>query len=123
MWRVWPRRRWRCLDPIQSDSGMATLRRPRWRRPRRRRGAAKRRRDVPKIRSRVLPDGRRRYSFRVDTGRGPDGRRIQEHRTFDRRVDAVAELARIMSESGRGLYVRPSRETLAEHLDAYLEGA
>ena len=30
---------------------------------------------MPKIRSHTLPDGRRRYSFRVDTGRGPDGRR------------------------------------------------
>jgi len=78
---------------------------------------------MPKIRSRVLPDGRRRYSFRVDTGRGPDGRRVQEHRTFDRRADAVAELARIMSESGRGLYVRPSAETLGEYLDGWLPAA
>lgn len=78
---------------------------------------------VPEVRSYTGPDGRKRYWFRVDTGRGPDGRRIQQRRTFGRRADAVAELARIMSESGRGLYVRPSRETLAEHLDAYLEGA
>jgi integrase len=78
---------------------------------------------MPKIRSHTLPDGRRRYSFRVDTGRGPDGRRIQEHRTFDRRSDAVAELARIMNESGQGVYVRPSRETLGEYLDGWLQGA
>ena len=78
---------------------------------------------MPKIRSYTLPDGRRRYSFRVDTGRGPDGKRIQEYRTFDRRADAERELARIQHESGQGTYVRPSRETLAEHLDAYLEGA
>jgi integrase len=78
---------------------------------------------VPKIRSHALPDGRRRYSFRVDIGRGPDGKRIQEHHTFDRRADAVAELARIVTEAGRGLYVRPSQETLSEHLDGWLEGA
>jgi integrase len=78
---------------------------------------------MPKIHQHTLPDGRKRYSFRVDTGRGPDGRRVQEYRTFDRRADAVAELARIMNESGQGTYVRPSRETLGEHLDAYLEGA
>jgi integrase len=58
----------------------------------------------------------------VDTGRGLDGKRIQEHRTFDRRSDAVAELARIMTEAGRGLYVRPSQETLGDHLDGWLEG-
>lgn len=77
---------------------------------------------MPKIRSHALPDGRRRYSFRVDTGRGPDGKRIQEHRTFDRKQDAVAELARIMTEAGRGLYVRPSQETLGDYLDGWLEG-
>lgn len=78
---------------------------------------------MPRIHSRTLPNGRKRYSFRVDTGRGPDGKRIQEYRTFDRRSDAVAELARIVTEAGRGLYVRPSQETLSEHLDAWLEGA
>ncbi|HEV8279813.1 MAG TPA: tyrosine-type recombinase/integrase [Streptosporangiaceae bacterium] len=78
---------------------------------------------MPKIRSHTLPDGRRRYSFRVDTGRGPDGKRIQEYRTFDRRADAVAVLARIMTETSRGLYIRPSDETLGEYLDGWLEGA
>jgi integrase len=59
----------------------------------------------------------------VDTGRGSDGRRVQEYRTFDRRSDAVKALARIQHESGQGTYVRPSRETLGEYLDTYLEGA
>ena len=78
---------------------------------------------MPKIHSRTPPDGSRRWSFRVDVGRGPDGKRVQEYHTFTRRGDAVAELARIMTEAGRGLYVRPSQETLGEHLDAWLEGA
>jgi integrase len=78
---------------------------------------------MPKITARTLPDGRRRYSFRVDTGRDPDGRRVQEYRTFDRRDDAVKALARIQHEHGQGTYVRPSRETLGEYLDTYLEGA
>jgi integrase len=78
---------------------------------------------MPKIRSHTLPDGRRRYSFRVDTGRGPDGKRIQEYRTFDRRADAERELARIQHQSAQGTYVRPSRETLGEYLDGWLEGA
>jgi integrase len=77
---------------------------------------------MPKISSHTLPDGRRRYSFRVDTGRGPDGKRLQEHRTFGRKTDAVEALARIMNESNGGAYVRPSRETLGEHLDGWLEG-
>ncbi len=77
---------------------------------------------MPKIRPHTLPDGRKRYSFRVDTGRGPDGKRIQEHRTFDRRKDAERELARIVTATTGGAYVRPSRETLGEHLDGWLEG-
>ena len=77
---------------------------------------------MPKIRAHVLPDGRRRYSFRVDTGRGPDGKRIQEYQTFDRKADAEKALARIQHETGQGTYVRQSRETLAEHLDGWLEG-
>jgi integrase len=78
---------------------------------------------MPKVQSYVLPDGGRRYRFRVDVGRGADGKRLQELHTFDRRADAVAELARIMNESGRGTYVRPSQETLSEHLDGWIEGA
>jgi integrase len=77
---------------------------------------------MPKIHSRTLPDGRKRYAFRVDVGRGPDGKRIQEYRTFDRRKDAEQALARIQHETGQGAYVRPSRETLNEHLDEWLAG-
>jgi len=78
---------------------------------------------MPKIRTHTLPDGRRRYSFRVDTGRSPDGKRIQEYRTYDRRKDAEDALARITAGRNDGSYVRPSRETLGEYLDAWLEGA
>src|SRR5690348_8680985 len=78
---------------------------------------------MPKIRSYTLPDGRRRYWFRVDTGRGQAGKRVQERRTFDRRKDAEDALARITAKRNDGAYVRPSRETLDEYLDGYLEGA
>jgi len=78
---------------------------------------------MPKIRTHTLPDGRRRYSFRVDTGRGPDGKRIQEYRTFDRKKDAEDALARTTAGRNDGTYVRQSKETLNEYLDGYLEGA
>jgi integrase len=78
---------------------------------------------VPKIHSYTAPDGRKRYWFRVDVGRGPDGKRIQERHSFDQRGEAVRALARIQHEAGQGTYVRPSRETLGEYIDAYLEGA
>lgn len=78
---------------------------------------------MPKIRSYKLPDGSRRYWFRVDTGRGADGKRIQERQTFGRRQDAEDELARIVSARRQGTYVRPSRETVAELIDDYLRSA
>jgi len=67
--------------------------------------------------------GRRRYWFRVDTGRGQGGKRVQERRTFDRRKDAEDALARITARRNDGAYVRPTRQTLDEYLDGYLEGA
>ena len=78
---------------------------------------------MPKIHSYTASDGKPRYWFRVDTGRGPDGKRIQERQTFERKQDATAELARIVSERRQGTYVRPSNETVAELLDEYLRSA
>jgi integrase len=78
---------------------------------------------MPKVHRKTLPDGRVRYWFRVDVGRGPGGKRLQEHRTFDRRKDAELAVARIVDRTGQGAYVRPSRETLGEYLDTYLEAA
>jgi integrase len=78
---------------------------------------------MPKVHKKTLPDGTVRYWFRTDVGRGPGGKRIQEHHTFDRRGDADKALARIQHQSAQGTYVRPSRETLGEYLDGWLEGA
>ncbi len=78
---------------------------------------------MPKIRSYTLPSGERRYWFRVDTGRGAGGERIQQRRTFTGRKLATDALARIMAESAGGTYVRPARETVAEYLDGYMQGA
>ncbi len=78
---------------------------------------------MPKIHSYTAPDGTPRYWFRVDTGRDADGRRIQERKTFTRKKEAEAELARIVSERHRGTYVRPSRQTVAELIGEYLKSA
>ena len=78
---------------------------------------------MPKIRSYTAPDGTPRYWFRVDTGRSADGRRLQERKTFTRKREAEAELARITTERNRGAYVRPSRQTVAELIDEYLTTA
>jgi integrase len=78
---------------------------------------------MPKIHTYTAPDGTPRYWFRVDTGRSADGRRHQEKKTFARKKEAEAELARITNERNNGAYVRPSRQTVAELIDEYLKSA
>jgi integrase len=78
---------------------------------------------MPKIHSYTASDGTRRYWFRTDVGRGPDGKRLQERKTFTRKKDAELAMARITTATGAGAYVRPTRETVNETLDLYLEGA
>ncbi len=67
---------------------------------------------MPSIHSYKLPDGSRRYWFRVDTGRTPEGKRIQERYTFARKADAEGELARITTERRSGTTCgRPMRRS------------
>ncbi len=74
------------------------------------------------IRKITLAGGQVRYRLVVDAGRGPDGRRRQITRTFDRRKDAAAALAKVRHEVNEGLFVAPSAETLGEYLDGWLPG-
>lgn len=79
-----------------------------------------RRRDpIHKI---TLRDGVTRYRFTIDVGKKPDGRRDQKTYTYDTLKEAKAERARIVSDRARGLYVRPSKVTVDELVDAWLEG-
>jgi integrase len=78
---------------------------------------------MPSVKTKTLPDGSKRYWFRVDTGRDGDGKRLQEYHSYERKADAVAELARIMAERQRGIYVRPSDELVGELIDDYLRSA
>ena len=75
------------------------------------------------IRKITLKDGTVRYRLVVDIGTDEHGKRKQITRTFGRQKDARAELARIRHETGRGTYVKPSKETLNAYLDGYLKGA
>ncbi|GAB3429166.1 tyrosine-type recombinase/integrase [Flindersiella endophytica] len=75
------------------------------------------------IRKIVLADKSVRYRFVVDVGRDENGKRLQLTRTFDTLKEARAELSRIRHETNRGVYVKPSEETLNQYLDEYLKGA
>ena len=67
---------------------------------------------------------RTRYRFVVDVGTDPiTGKRRQLTRTFDRRKDAQAELARVLHEVNRGTFTAPAKTTVAEYLDQWLRSA
>lgn len=84
-----------------------------------------------------LADGRTRYRFVVDVGKKPkidkatgkpvigtDGRAklVRDQRTFtyDSLKEARTERARIISETARGVYVKPAKTTLEDTIAAWL---
>jgi integrase len=75
------------------------------------------------IRKITLKNGAVRYRLVVDVGSDEYGKRKQITRTYDKLKDARAELSRIRHETDRGIYIRPSTETVNDYLDEYLKGA
>src|SRR4051812_2128756 len=68
--------------------------------------------------------GKTRYRFVVDIGSDPvTGKRRQIRRTFDRRRDAQAELAKVLHEVNRRTFTVPAKTTLAEFLRDWLRSA
>src|SRR2546423_3861746 len=65
-----------------------------------------------------------RYRWVVDIGADPvTGRRRQIRRTFDRRKDAQADLARVLHEVNRRTFTVPAKTTVAEYLREWLRSA
>jgi integrase len=65
-----------------------------------------------------------RYRFVVDIGTDPvTGKRRQLTRTFDRRRNAQAELAKILHEVNRRTFTIPAKTTVGEYLDEWLRSA
>jgi integrase len=77
----------------------------------------------PKIKT-ILVGEVTRYRFVVDIGADPvTGKRRQSTRTFDRRKDAQAELAKILHEVNRRTFAVPARTTVGEYLPEWLRSA
>lgn len=70
----------------------------------------------------VTAQGRTRYRVVADTGFHPDGRRRQTSKTFDTRKEAKDWLAKTRTEVRDGGFVAPDRTTVADVIDAWLEG-
>ncbi len=72
----------------------------------------------------VRQDGSVVYRIVYDAGRDQEtGKRKQITRTFDRKKDADAELARVTHQRATGAYVAPSKLTLDRMLDEFLASA
>ena len=69
---------------------------------------------MPKIKARTLPDGRRRYSFRVDTGRGPDGKRIRRKVGGRTRQDVKDKLEKLHEDLKAGIRAPDGRYTVGQ---------
>ncbi|GLW00887.1 site-specific integrase [Streptomyces lavendulae] len=69
----------------------------------------------------VLQDGTVRYRTVVDAGRDESGRRIQITITKDTKKELLAERGRILHQRSAGTLIAPSKITLGEWLDQWLE--
>ena len=71
----------------------------------------------------TLKDGTVRYRFVVDIGRDPEtDKRQQKTFTYDTRREARAEYDKVRHQSNEGTYVRPTKITVSEYLNDWLEG-
>jgi integrase len=64
----------------------------------------------------------KKWSVIIDIGRDADGKRLREwHSGFERKRDAEAARIEILSRMASGRHVAPSKVTVAEYLDSWLE--
>jgi integrase len=70
----------------------------------------------------IHPRGKNKWLLAYDIGPGPDGKRQQRYKTVHgiKKV-AERELTRILHELATGSYIEPSKTTVAEYLDQWLE--
>ncbi|WP_278264044.1 site-specific integrase [Nocardia sp. AG03] len=73
------------------------------------------------IDTRTAKNGTKTYTFQLDTGTRPDGRRIRERFTYDTKTEARKELRRISSEVEAGTYVGRTNITVEQACENWLK--
>ncbi|MEU5112007.1 tyrosine-type recombinase/integrase [Streptomyces longwoodensis] len=76
---------------------------------------------MAEIKKVTLKSGSVRYRTVVDAGRDESGKRIQITITRDTKVEVKNEVARIQHQRSAGMLILPSKITLGEWLDQWLE--
>jgi integrase len=79
-------------------------------------------RNTDPIRKITTKAGETRYRFIVDVGKRPDGKRDQRCFTFRTMKEARAERAKIISDRSRGTLVKRTKISVAEAIQAWLDG-
>ena len=79
-------------------------------------------RKTDPIKKVVNAKGQVRYRFIVDMPKKADGRRDQRCFTYDTLKEARDERAKIISDSSRGTLVVPTKTTVTEAIDKWLDG-
>lgn len=75
------------------------------------------------VRGNITRRGKKSWRIKFDLDRAPSGERRTRYVTVKgNRKDAERELARLLNAASRGMLVDPSRVTLAEHLNSWLDG-
>lgn len=82
--------------------------------------SSNRTRRAEPISRRVAKNGRVTYTFQVDTGQRPDGRRIRQRFTYSTLAEARREFRRVTAEVNDGRFIGRTRQTLDEVCDAWL---
>ncbi|WP_328435750.1 site-specific integrase [Nocardia puris] len=83
---------------------------------------AKRTRRAEPINRHVAKNGKVSYSFQVDVGVRPDGKRDRQMFTCRTKKEAQTEYRRICAEVRAGTYTARSRVTVAEFVTGWLDG-
>ncbi|MEU9264592.1 site-specific integrase [Streptomyces sp. NPDC048251] len=76
---------------------------------------------MAEIKKVILQNGKTRYRTVVDAGRDENGKRIQITITKDTKTEVKTERDRILHQRSAGTLILPSKITLAEWLDQWLE--
>ncbi|MET7781526.1 tyrosine-type recombinase/integrase [Streptomyces mirabilis] len=76
---------------------------------------------MAEIKKVTLKNGKTRWRFVIDAGRDAEGKRKQLTVTCDTQKEAKAEYARLHNERSSGQLILPSKMTVTELLDAYLD--
>ncbi|MEU5097590.1 tyrosine-type recombinase/integrase [Streptomyces sp. NPDC020996] len=76
---------------------------------------------MAEIKKVTLQNGKTRYRTVVDAGRDENGKRIQITITKDTKKEVVAERSRIQHQRSAGILILPSKITVGEWLDEWLE--